>query len=100
MPDDFVYRKLPGDEKHVEPSKRPRTSYDENDDDEHMDEEDLMNQYKTTNVAASDGDHPLVSCDGVLGGRGVSVSRLFSVEDRRIATQVVVAHGGEFGLLV
>ena len=99
MPSNFVCRKLPGDDKHVEHSKRPRIGYDVNDE-EHIDEEDLMNQYKTTDLPASDGAPPPVTGDGVLRGSGVSVSRLFSVKDRRIATQVVMAHGGGCGLLV
>lgn len=36
----------------------------------------------------------VVKSEGVLGGREVSVSRLFSSEDRKIALQVVWSHGG------
>lgn len=37
----------------------------------------------------------MVIGEGVLGGREVSVSRLFSEDDRKIAVRVVWSHGGK-----
>ena len=38
--------------------------------------------------------------NGVLSGKGVSVSKLFSADDRKIAIQVVKEHGGKVQLFV
>ena len=50
-----------------------------------------MNQYKGGGSPTED----MPTGNGVLSGKGVSVSKLFLADDRKIAIQVVKEHGGK-----
>ena len=93
----FFSRKLGASLQSEQATKRPRVNQaDDDHGDDVMDEDDLMMQYHTAEFPSSPGtsnDGPPTG-DGVLDGKEVSVSRLFSEEDRRIATQVIRTHGG------
>ena len=52
-------------------------------------EDKIMGQYVTTPTNATP------TSPGVLGGRGVAISRSFSEENRKIATGVVRSNGGK-----
>ncbi len=84
----FLCRKLPTEEETGDVAKRPRyQSYDNN---EVLDEEDLMNQYKR-------GDSPpeaLPTGSGVLSGCIVSVSRRIPANERIQSIQVIREQGG------
>ncbi len=85
----FYYRKLPDDKNDgIDAAKRP--CYQGYDDNELLDEEDLMNQYKMRDSLT---EAPPTG-SGVLSGYSLSVSRRIPAEDRKMSVRVITEQGG------
>ncbi|XP_064393637.1 DNA topoisomerase 2-binding protein 1-A-like isoform X3 [Halichondria panicea] len=83
-------RKLPDDKNDgIDAAKRP--CYQGYDDNELLDEEDLMNQYKMRDSLT---EAPPTG-SGVLSGYSLSVSRRIPAEDRKMSVRVITEQGGK-----